>query len=133
MPVTRHLWFQRTEHQRGFIAMQKAQKNGIEVIIAGAGGAAHLPGMVASLTSLPVLAVPISTSVCGIDSLLSIVQMPQGTPVATFSIGKAGVYNAALFACKILGARYIKIQKAITEWKQQQTESVPFTPRQNSE
>jgi 5-(carboxyamino)imidazole ribonucleotide mutase len=86
-----------------FVYARGASKNGLRIIIAGAGGAAHLPGMVASMTPLPVLGVPVpSLHLNGIDSLLSIVQMPKGVPVATFAIGKAGAGNAALFAVSIL-------------------------------
>jgi 5-(carboxyamino)imidazole ribonucleotide mutase len=99
------------------------------VIIAGAGGAAHLPGMAAALTSLPVLGVPIeSKALKGIDSMLSIVQMPAGVPVATFAIGQAGAVNAALFAAAILGLRDASIAQALENWRQSQTESVAESP-----
>ena len=107
---------------------KNAQKRGIKVIIAGAGGAAHLPGMVASMTLLPVLAVPVHTSVCGIDSLLSIVQMPKGTPVATFAIGQAGAQNAAIFASQILGLSNTEIHNLVKERKKNQTKSIPIKP-----
>jgi 5-(carboxyamino)imidazole ribonucleotide mutase len=100
----------------------------IRVIIAGAGGAAHLPGMVASLTLLPVLGVPITSSISGIDSLLSIVQMPKGTPVATFSIGKAGAQNAAIFAAKILACEYTHIEEKLNNWVERQKKSVKVKP-----
>lgn len=93
---------------------QNAQEKGLEIIIAGAGGAAHLPGMIASKTILPVIGVPIqSAALQGLDSLLSIVQMPKGVSVATMSIGKAGAINAALFAAQILGLKYNAIQKQL--------------------
>lgn len=102
-----------------------AAARGIEVIIAGAGGAAHLPGMTASKTPLPVLGVPIeSKSLKGIDSLLSIVQMPGGIPVGTLAIGKAGALNAALLATAILGNKYPKIRKSYEAFRQQQTARV---------
>lgn len=93
---------------------QTAEERGLEVIIAGAGGAAHLPGMVAAKTDLPVIGVPIKSSTLnGIDSLLSIVQMPGGVPVATMSIGKAGAENSALLAAKILANKYPEIKSRI--------------------
>ena len=102
-----------------------AAGRGIEVIIAAAGGAAHLPGMVAAHTTLPVLGVPIKSSVLnGVDSLLSIVQMPAGVPVATLAIGNAGASNAALLAAAILGNKYPEIRERLEAWRQQQTESV---------
>ena len=102
-----------------------ARDLGIEVIIAGAGGAAHLPGMLASKTSLPILGVPVKSSTLnGIDSLLSIVQMPAGIPVNTFSIGKAGAINAALAAAAILGNKYPEILKNLQQYRQAQTKRV---------
>lgn len=103
---------------------KNAVKRGIKVIIAGAGGAAHLPGMVASLTPLPVIGVPVksSNSIEGIDSLLSIVQMPKGIPVATVAIN--GAANAGLLAARILGTSDESIQKRITDFMHQQTELV---------
>tara|TARA_Y100001970_G_scaffold267935_1_gene358545 strand:+ start:4496 stop:4999 length:504 start_codon:yes stop_codon:yes gene_type:complete len=98
---------------------------GIKVIIAGAGGAAHLPGMTAAKTSLPVLGVPIeSTSLKGMDSLLSIVQMPGGIPVGTLAIGKAGAKNAALLAASILALNDKIIKKTLDDWRLEQTEHV---------
>ena len=98
---------------------------GIEVIIAGAGGAAHLPGMCAAKTALPVIGVPVeSKALKGIDSLLSIVQMPGGIPVATVAIGKAGAINAALLATAILGTHYPKHRRAYEKFRKHQTESV---------
>ena len=108
---------------------KNARKNSIQVIIAGAGGAAHLPGMVASHTDLPVIGVPIqSSSLNGLDSLLSIVQMPGGVPVATMSIGKAGAINAAVFAAKILSLSNKEIDTKLTKWLSSQRDNVPFTP-----
>jgi 5-(carboxyamino)imidazole ribonucleotide mutase len=102
-----------------------AEVRGLEVIIAAAGGAAHLPGMVAAHSALPVLGVPIKSSVLnGVDSLLSIVQMPAGIPVATLAIGKAGAVNAALLAAAILGSRYPTIRQHLSKWREQQTEAV---------
>ena len=108
---------------------KKARENSIKVIIAGAGGAAHLPGMVASHTELPVIGVPIqSSSLNGLDSLLSIVQMPGGVPVATMSIGKAGAINAAVYAAKILSLSNKEINTKLTNWLSSQTDNVPLTP-----
>ena len=102
-----------------------AQQRGLHVIIAGAGGAAHLPGMCASKTNLPVLGVPMeSTTLKGMDSLLSIVQMPAGVPVGTMAIGKAGAINAALFAAKIVALHDAKIAKAIDSYRDEQTSRV---------
>ena len=102
-----------------------AKKNGFEVIIAGAGGSAHLPGMVASKTTLPVLGVPVPTKhLAGQDSLLSIVQMPKGIPVGTFAIGEAGASNAGLFAASILALHDASIQKKLDEFRQQQESNV---------
>jgi 5-(carboxyamino)imidazole ribonucleotide mutase len=102
-----------------------AAGRGLEVIIAAAGGAAHLPGMVAALTSLPVLGVPIKSSVLnGVDSLLSIVQMPAGVPVGTLAIGNAGATNAALLAAAILGNKYPEIRARVEEFRRGQTAGV---------
>jgi 5-(carboxyamino)imidazole ribonucleotide mutase len=102
-----------------------AAGRGLEVIVAGAGGAAHLPGMVSSKTVLPVLGVPIeSKALQGLDSLLSIVQMPAGVPVATFAIGKAGAVNAALFAAQILARRDSATRAALARHRDEQTQSV---------
>ena len=108
---------------------KNARKNSIQVIIAGAGGAAHLPGMVASHTDLPVIGVPIqSSSLNGLDSLLSIVQMPGGVPVATMSIGKAGAINAAIYAAKIISLSNKEINTNLTSWLSSQTDEIPLTP-----
>jgi len=108
---------------------KNAEKNGIEIIIAGAGGAAHLPGMVASLTTLPVLGVPIkSEALSGRDSLLSIVQMPAGIPVGTLAIGDAGATNAALLASQILALHDADIDKRLKAWRRARTDAVNETP-----
>ncbi len=102
-----------------------AAGRGIEVIIAAAGGAAHLPGMIAAHTLLPVLGVPMKSSVLnGVDSLLSIVQMPAGVPVGTLAIGNAGATNAALLAASILGGKYPEIRSRLEAWRREQTETV---------
>jgi 5-(carboxyamino)imidazole ribonucleotide mutase len=106
-----------------------ARERGLEVIIAGAGGAAHLPGMTAAKTSLPVLGVPVqSKALSGLDSLLSIVQMPAGVPVATFAIGVAGATNAALSAAAILGNKHPAIAAALDAFREQQTAKVLGNP-----
>jgi 5-(carboxyamino)imidazole ribonucleotide mutase len=103
-----------------------AAKRGIRVIIAGAGGAAHLPGMVASMTSLPVLGVPVkSSALSGLDSLLSIVQMPRGVPVGTLAIGEAGAYNAGLLAAAILAGSDAALAGRLEAWRKAQTDAVP--------
>jgi 5-(carboxyamino)imidazole ribonucleotide mutase len=110
---------------RLFEFAESAEKNAIEVIIAGAGGAAHLPGMTAAKTYLPVLGVPMPTeSLNGMDSLLSIVQMPKGIPVGTLAIGKSGAINAALLAASILGLKYPDIQNRLKAYRSKQTEDV---------
>ena len=106
-----------------------AEERGLEVIIAGAGGAAHLPGMVAAKTVLPVLGVPVqSQALNGLDSLLSIVQMPGGIPVGTLAIGKAGAINAALLAAALLGNKYPAIREAVREFRTRQTARVLAEP-----
>jgi 5-(carboxyamino)imidazole ribonucleotide mutase len=106
-----------------------AEKRGIQVIIAGAGGAAHLPGMAASKTVLPVLGVPIeSKALKGMDSLLSIVQMPGGIPVGTLAIGPAGAVNAALLAASIVGAGDAKVREAVRRWREERTQAVLNDP-----
>jgi 5-(carboxyamino)imidazole ribonucleotide mutase len=106
-----------------------AQGRGLKAIIAGAGGAAHLPGMTAALTPLPVLGVPIeSHALKGIDSLLSIVQMPAGVPVASFAIGRAGAVNAALFAAAVLGLEDAAVAQALDGWREAQTKAVAERP-----
>ena len=106
-----------------------ARDRGLKAIIAGAGGAAHLPGMTAAKTSLPVLGVPIQSKVLnGIDSLLSIAQMPGGVPVATFAIGAAGAKNAALFAAAMLANEYAEIRAALDAFREAQTAAVLAKP-----
>lgn len=108
---------------------QSAAERGIEVIIAGAGGAAHLPGMIAAKTSLPVLGVPVqSKALSGMDSLLSIVQMPAGIPVGTLAIGRAGAINAALLATSILGNKYPEHRQALDTYRENQTNTVLANP-----
>ena len=108
---------------------KKAEKNNIAVIIAGAGGSAHLPGMIASLTNIPVIGVPIeSKKLKGLDSLLSIVQMPKGIPVGTVAIGKDGAINAALLAISILSIRYKKIEKKLVAYRRNFEKKVPKKP-----
>ena len=108
----------------------EATARGIQVIIAGAGGAAHLPGIVASMTTLPVLGVPVqSRALKGLDSLLSIAQMPGGVPVATFAIGEAGAKNAGLHAAAILGLADAGVKKRLDAWRAKQTKSVAKTPK----
>jgi 5-(carboxyamino)imidazole ribonucleotide mutase len=106
-----------------------AEARGLEVIIAGAGGAAHLPGMTAAKTVLPVLGVPVeSKALKGVDSLLSIAQMPGGIPVGTLAIGKAGATNAALFAAAILGIKRPEIREAVRRFRDEQTAAVLANP-----
>lgn len=106
-----------------------AAKRGLQVIIAGAGGAAHLPGMTASMTTLPVLGVPVeSKSMKGLDSLLSIVQMPGGIPVGTLAIGNAGAKNAGLMAASIVALSDAALSKRLAAWRAKQTAAVPETP-----
>ena len=114
---------------RLFDYARTAKSRGLRLIIAGAGGAAHLPGMAAALTPLPVLGVPIeSRTLKGVDSLLSIVQMPAGIPVATFAIGQAGAVNAALFAAAMLALGDDAVAQALDSWRQAQTQGVADRP-----
>jgi|TARA_B100000780_G_scaffold23679_1_gene15086 5-(carboxyamino)imidazole ribonucleotide mutase len=107
-----------------------AEKNNIGVIIAGAGGSAHLPGMIAALSSLPVLGVPIeSKKLKGLDSLLSIVQMPKGIPVGTLAIGEDGAINAALLAASIIGNNDLKVRNKLKSWRLSQSKSVKKKPK----
>ena len=109
---------------------KKAEKNNISVIIAGAGGSAHLPGMIAALTRIPVIGVPIeSKKLKGLDSLLSIAQMPKGIPVGTVAIGVDGAINAALLSASILSVSDKKIRKSLESWRAKQTRSVKKKPR----
>lgn len=104
---------------------ETAESKGLEVIIAGAGGAAHLPGMTAAKTAVPVLGVPVqSKALNGMDSLLSIVQMPAGVPVGTLAIGKAGAINAALLAAAIISNKHVQYKGALNDFRREQTESV---------
>ena len=113
---------------------KKAKERSIQVVIAGAGGAAHLPGMVASHTDIPVIGVPIKSSALnGLDSLLSIVQMPSGVPVATMSIGRAGAINAAVYAAKILSLSDNEINSKLTDWLSSQTKKVPLKPNMKND
>jgi 5-(carboxyamino)imidazole ribonucleotide mutase len=111
-----------------------ARARGLRVIIAGAGGAAHLPGMVAAMTTLPVLGVPVeSRALQGLDSLLSIVQMPGGVPVGTLAIGRAGAINAALLAASILGLQDDAVARAVDAWRAARTAAVPEAPADHGE
>ncbi|GGD08968.1 5-(carboxyamino)imidazole ribonucleotide mutase [Franconibacter pulveris 1160] len=112
-----------------FSFAEAAQANGFQVIIAGAGGAAHLPGMIAAKTLVPVLGVPVqSAALSGVDSLYSIVQMPRGIPVGTLAIGKAGAANAALLAAQILAQHDAALLNRLSAWRQQQTDEVLENP-----
>ncbi|MHB1319348.1 MAG: 5-(carboxyamino)imidazole ribonucleotide mutase [Anaerolineae bacterium] len=114
---------------RLFQYAESAEERGLQVLIAGAGGAAHLPGMAAAKSALPVLGVPIqSHALNGLDSLLSIVQMPAGIPVATLAIGRAGAINAALLAASILGRGNTRFREALLEYRRRQTEAVLAKP-----
>ena len=114
---------------RLFAFAKAAKADGFKVIIAGAGGAAHLPGMTASLTELPVLGVPISSkALSGVDSLYSIVQMPAGVPVGTLAIGKAGAINAALLATSVLALQDAGLAARLAAWRKQQTDAVAERP-----
>jgi 5-(carboxyamino)imidazole ribonucleotide mutase len=115
--------------ERLYAYARGAAARGLRVIIAGAGGAAHLPGMAAAMTRLPVLGVPVrSETLNGVDSLLSIVQMPAGVPVGTLAIGRAGAVNAALLAAAILALEDPALARRLEAWRAAQTESVPETP-----
>jgi len=115
--------------QRLYDYARSAKSRGLKAIIAGAGGAAHLPGMAASMTELPVLGVPIeSKALKGMDSLLSIVQMPAGVPVGTLAIGKAGAINAALLAAAMLAGQDEALAERLAEWRAKQTDAVPESP-----
>ena len=116
--------------QRMYEYAKKAEKNNIAVIIAGAGGSAHLPGMISALTSIPVLGVPIeSKKLKGLDSLLSIAQMPKGIPVGTLAIGEDVAINSALLAASIIAISDDKIKKNIKQWRMNQTKSVKKKPK----
>ena len=116
--------------KRMFDFALSAEKNNIGVIIAGAGGSAHLPGMISSLTSIPVLGVPIeSKKLKGLDSLLSIAQMPKGVPVGTLAIGEDGAINAALLAASIIANNDLNIKKRLNNWRLKQTKSIKKKPK----
>ena len=116
--------------ERMFAYAKSAIKNNIAVIIAGAGGSAHLPGMISSLTSIPVLGVPIeSKKLKGVDSLLSIAQMPKGIPVGTLAIGEDGAINAGLLAASIIATQDDKVKKKLDNWRIKQTKSVKRKPK----
>ena len=115
--------------RRLYAYAEEARGRGLKVIVAGAGGAAHLPGMTASMTRLPIIGVPVeSKSLKGMDSLLSIVQMPAGVPVATVAIGRAGAVNAALLAAAIVALGDERVAAALDEWRANQTAAVAETP-----
>ena len=115
--------------ERLFSYAKAVKKRGIKVIIAGAGGAAHLPGMISSISDLPVLGVPVESKfVNGLDSLLSILQMPYGVPTATFAVGKGGAKNAALFAVSILAVSNKAMSNKLVSWRKKQTENVKLKP-----
>ena len=117
---------------RLFKYAENTVSSGIKVIIAGAGGAAHLPGMIASKTSVPVIGVPIKTEfLSGLDSLYSIVQMPKGYPVATMAIGDTGAINAALLAASIISISNQSVEKKLNKWKSDLSNSIPFKPEDN--
>jgi 5-(carboxyamino)imidazole ribonucleotide mutase len=119
--------------KRLFSYASGAKARGLKVIIAGAGGAAHLPGMAAAMTPLPVLGVPVeSAALKGMDSLLSIVQMPAGIPVGTLAIGRAGAINAALLAASIVGLGDAKIMAALERWRAKQTDAVAKAPKDDA-
>ncbi len=116
--------------ERMYQFARTAEKNKISVIVAGAGGSAHLPGMIAALTSIPVIGVPIeSKKLKGLDSLLSIAQMPKGIPVGTVAIGKDGAINAGLFAASILANSDVQIKKNLNIWRTKQSKSVQKKPK----
>ena len=116
--------------ERMYKFAQNASKNNIGVIIAGAGGSAHLPGMISAITSIPVLGVPIeSKKLKGLDSLLSIAQMPKGIPVGTLAIGEDGAINAALLAASIIGTSDKSVRKKLNNWRLLQTKSVKKSPK----
>ena len=116
--------------ERMYQYARDAEKNNIAVIIAGAGGSAHLPGMISALTSLPVLGVPIeSKKLKGLDSLLSIAQMPKGIPVGTLAIGEDGAINASLLAASIIGISDLSVKKKLNQWRLSQSKSIKKKPK----
>src|SRR5262245_22936264 len=114
--------------ERHSVFAKGAKAQGFKVIIAGAGGAAHLPGVTAALTPLPVFGVPVESKLSGLDSLYSIVQMPAGIPVGTLAIGRAGAVNAALLAASVLALGDGELAKRLDAWRQRQSEAVPEIP-----
>lgn len=129
IPYTKRVISAHRTPERLYSFAKGAAEAGIKVIIAGAGGAAHLPGMTASMTTLPVLGVPVeSKSLKGLDSLLSIVQMPGGVPVGTLAIGKAGAINAALLAVSILSLSDSALAEQWLSWRENQTANIAETP-----
>ena len=129
VPCEKHIVSAHRTPERMFAFARGAKAAGFKIIIAGAGGAAHLPGMTASLTELPVFGVPIeSKSLSGIDSLYSIVQMPAGVPVGTLAIGKPGAVNAALLAASVLALNDKALSERLATWRKQQTEAVSERP-----
>ena len=128
-PTSRRVVSAHRTPERLFRYGREAEGRGLEVVIAGAGGAAHLPGMLAAITMLPVLGVPVeSKTLRGVDSLLSIVQMPRGVPVGTLAIGASGAANAAILAAAILGRKYPEIRQALARFRQAQTDAVGEAP-----
>ena len=126
---TRIVSAHRTPRRMGDYA-ETARERGLKVIVAGAGGAAHLPGMVAALTPLPVFGVPVeSKALSGLDSLLSIVQMPAGVPVGTLAIGRAGAVNAALLAAAVIALEDGDVAERLDRWRSEQSDAVAETPR----
>lgn len=120
--------------ERLYVYATEAASRGLKVIVAGAGGAAHLPGMVAAMTPLPVLGVPVrSSALSGLDSLLSIVQMPKGVPVGALAIGEAGAVNAALLAASILSLQDVALGERLAAWRSRQTADTPLTPEEPAE
>jgi 5-(carboxyamino)imidazole ribonucleotide mutase len=129
VPVVSRIVSAHRTPERLYAFAKEARAKGVRVIIAGAGGAAHLPGMIASMTALPVLGVPVeSHALKGMDSLLSIVQMPAGVPVGTLAIGKAGATNAALLAASILALSDAHLAGALDDFRAKQTAAVPMVP-----
>jgi 5-(carboxyamino)imidazole ribonucleotide mutase len=129
VPYEKHIVSAHRTPQRLYDYAGEAAGRGLQAIIAGAGGAAHLPGMVAAMTELPVLGVPVESKVLrGVDSLLSIVQMPAGVPVATFAIGRAGAINAALFAAAQIALSDAEIARNLHRYRADQTHEVENTP-----
>jgi 5-(carboxyamino)imidazole ribonucleotide mutase len=130
VPYDRQIVSAHRTPERLYAFAKGAKAAGVKVIIAGAGGAAHLPGMTASMTTLPVLGVPVeSKALSGVDSLYSIVQMPPGVPVGTLAIGKAGAINAALLAASVLALSDAALAARLEAWRKQQTDAVAESPK----